>query len=105
MEKQHGKWVQNTVAKSELAARLSFLLITVKASESVKVNLSDMQNLIDCLLTRSLSDDKYSNLKIDIFNASYSCTQLSQKQKTFRQFFSMYFENLRLNFQDIEKKR
>ena len=72
-----------------MVASLPYLLISENNIQFEKRTLSDMQNLF---LNTFTADDKYSPLNRDNLAQPIQMMQLSQKQKTFSEFFSLVFE-------------
>ena len=76
----------------------------MKAVEFETGTFSDMQNLIRCLLTDSVPDDKYFVLNRDIFNATYLYAIIYKKKIAFSHFFLCNFPTPRLSFEHFPKK-
>ena len=81
--------------------RLPYLLITVKAIETGKVPLSDMQNF-NTVVDTLTSDEKLFLLNRDNLTPPIHM-QLSHKQKTFSIVFFSFLKSI-INFEQIQKK-
>ena len=81
--------------------RLPYLLITVKAIETGKVPLSDMQNF-NTVVDTLTSDEKLFLLNRDNLTPPIHM-HLSQKQKTFSIVFFSFLKSI-INFEQIQKK-
>ena len=91
LKKQHGK----------RTALLSYLLVTCNEMCSKKFLLLTWQ-ILGLLVNTLAADEKYPLLKRDNLTIPIQ-TQLSQKQKTFSQFFAAFLK-FRLNFEYFETK-
>ena len=85
-----------------MAAPLQYLLITVKVVPMEKVSFSDTQ-ILRLFVNTLTVDEKHCLLTRDNLTLTIQI-QLSQKQKTFCQFFFCAFLKSILNFQHLPKK-
>ena len=84
-----------------MVAPLPYLVITVKAIQLEK-SLLLIYKIFGLFLNTLTANDKYSLLNRDKL-LQYLQMQLSQKQKTFSQFF-LAFPKRRFNFEHFQKK-
>ena len=98
-DKQHGKRAQ-ALFKSASYSPLPYSLILLSQT-SVKKSLSLTCQILGVLLNTLAADEKYPVLNRDNLTIPIQM-QLSQKQKTFSEFFAAFLK-FRVNFEYFEK--